>query len=128
LLEVSPDRWWLWRGRVFRVDEAYDARDVLALLVQRERRNQRRLALAKAELGREAAPARRGAIPRYVKLAVWEREGWPLCAMRLVQAAGVRSRDPTRAGRQRLRAQPADPVCRLQPQQGRGHLIRPSAS
>jgi len=77
LLEGEPDRWWLWRGRVFREDEGYGPDDVLALLTERDRRKQRQLDRAKATLSRErsADVAHRTAITRDVKLAVWERDG-----------------------------------------------------
>jgi hypothetical protein len=76
LLEGEPDSWWLWRGRVFREDEGYGDEDVLALLTERDRRKQRQLDRAKATLGRErdADLPHRTAIPRDVKLAIWERD------------------------------------------------------
>jgi 5-methylcytosine-specific restriction endonuclease McrA len=75
LLEGEPDRWWLWRGKVYIEDEGYDEQDMLALLAERERRKQRRLDRAKAQLDREGGPdALRSGIPRDVKLAVWQRD------------------------------------------------------
>lgn len=76
LLSEKPRSWWMFRGRVFLEDEGYDRQDMLALMLERERRKQRQLDRAKATLNREREVAvERTAIPRDVKLAVWERDG-----------------------------------------------------
>ncbi len=76
LLSAGTQSWWMFRGRVFCEDEGYEAGDVLALLVERERRKRRQLDRAHAVLNREREVAsQRTAISRDLKLVVWERDG-----------------------------------------------------
>jgi HNH endonuclease len=75
LLEAARRRWWWYRDRFWWEDEGYEARDVIALVAERERRRRRRLDRAHAALEREhAAAARREPIPRELRLAVWRRD------------------------------------------------------
>lgn len=67
--------WWLFEGRVYRSDDELTARDVLALVRERERRDRRRLERAHAALAADAGPlSRRVPIPRAVRQAVFERD------------------------------------------------------
>jgi hypothetical protein len=68
---------WLFEGRCYREDDGLCARDVLALVRERERRARRRLERAHAALARDGAePAtRREPIARDVRRAVFERDG-----------------------------------------------------
>jgi hypothetical protein len=68
---------WAFEGRFYREDDGLRQADVLALVRERERRTQRRLERAHAQLAHDgaAAPARCEAIPRAVRLAVFERDG-----------------------------------------------------
>jgi hypothetical protein len=75
LMEEAGRRWWWYRDRFWWEDEGYDARDVVALVADRERRRRRRLDRAHAALRREhGAAARREPLPREVRLAVWQRD------------------------------------------------------
>jgi HNH endonuclease len=76
LLEIGGRCWWWYRDRFYWEDEGFGARDVVALVAERDRRRQRRLARAHAALEQEPAPAiaRREPLPRAVRLAVWRRD------------------------------------------------------
>ena len=69
--------WWMARGAVFSEREGLAADDVAALLAEREDRARRKLERAHALRQRKAvAPVtERRAIPRDLRLAVWERDG-----------------------------------------------------
>ena len=69
--------YWAFEDRFFWEDDGLAARDVLALIRDRERRAQRRLERAHAGLAQDSsAPLlRREPIPRAVRLAVFERDG-----------------------------------------------------
>lgn len=71
--------WWMAGGEVFSGRADLTADDVAALLAEREARESRRLERAHALRSQAAAPAGqaegRRAIPREVRLAVWERDG-----------------------------------------------------
>jgi hypothetical protein len=68
--------WWMFRDRVYRDDEDLGADEVMALLVDRERRRRRRidraLDLMRAE---EAGGPRREPIPEAVRREVFRRDG-----------------------------------------------------
>ena len=74
---------WLFEDRFYWEDEGLKARDVLALVRERERRVRRRLERAHATLALDATPGsgsgaaapRRERIPREVRQAVFERDG-----------------------------------------------------
>jgi 5-methylcytosine-specific restriction endonuclease McrA len=68
-------KYWLFEDRVWWEDEGCDARDVLALVRERDRRARRRLERAHASLAAETVAGRRSPIPREVRLAVFERDG-----------------------------------------------------
>lgn len=69
--------WWWFEDRLYREDDGLAARDVLALVRERERRRRRTLDRAHAALAADAAPPRprREHVPRDVRLAVWRRDG-----------------------------------------------------
>jgi 5-methylcytosine-specific restriction endonuclease McrA len=67
--------YWVFEDRVFWEDGDLSSEDVLALVRQRRRREQRTLERAHAALAGEAAEPRRQPIPRDVRLAVFERDG-----------------------------------------------------
>lgn len=78
-VEIAGDgvqRWWLFRGRVFRDDDDLTDDEVFALLRERERRRERRIAhavdLMRAE---QARGRRREPIPEDVRRAVFRRDG-----------------------------------------------------
>lgn len=66
---------WLAGDRVWAEDDGLAADDVAALLHERELRRRRRLERAYAGLAGDRPPGRRSAIPRALRLAVWERDG-----------------------------------------------------
>ena len=75
LMERAGRRWWWYRDRFWWEDEGYDARDVVALVADRERRRRGRLDRAHAALERERTSlARREPLPRDVRLTVWRRD------------------------------------------------------
>jgi hypothetical protein len=76
LLEAGGRRWWWFRDGFYWENDDLSARDVMALVVERERRKRRQLERAHAALHRELdGAARREPIPRELRLAVWERDG-----------------------------------------------------
>jgi 5-methylcytosine-specific restriction endonuclease McrA len=76
LLEADGRRWWWFRDRFYWEDDELTAHDVMALVVERDRRKRRRLERAHAALHRELDGAtRRETIPRELRLAVWQRDG-----------------------------------------------------
>jgi 5-methylcytosine-specific restriction endonuclease McrA len=74
VLEHEGRRWWWFRDRFFSEADDLEPEDVAALVVERERRRQRKLERAHAALAAETAP-RRKPIGREVRLAVWQRDG-----------------------------------------------------
>jgi 5-methylcytosine-specific restriction endonuclease McrA len=76
VVEADRRTYWLFEGRLWWEDDGLGARDVLALIRQRQRRAQRRLADAHRALALDGDPRpRREPIPRDVRRAVWERDG-----------------------------------------------------
>jgi HNH endonuclease len=76
LIEAEGRRWWWFRDCFYWEDEQLTAHDVMALVIERDRRRQRQLERAHAALDRERAGVpRREPIPREVRLAVWQRDG-----------------------------------------------------
>jgi hypothetical protein len=76
LIQAEGRRWWWFRDCFYWEDDDLTAADVMALVVERERRKQRKLERAHAALHRERnGGVRREPIPREVRLAVWERDG-----------------------------------------------------
>ena len=76
VLEAPEGRtyWWC-QDRFYWEDDGLSARDVLALVTERNQRAQRRLAKAHAVLEGTAEERRREPIPRDIRRAVWERDG-----------------------------------------------------
>jgi hypothetical protein len=74
LIEAEGRRWWWFRDVFYWEDDDLSARDVMALVAERELRKRRKLERAHAALHREAG-ARRAPIPRELRLVVWERDG-----------------------------------------------------
>jgi HNH endonuclease len=77
VLDAPPRRWWWCRDRFWWEDEGLDAQDVLALVHERDRRRDRRLARAHAVLAQddEEPRARREPIPVAVREEVFRRDG-----------------------------------------------------
>jgi hypothetical protein len=76
LIEADGRHWWWYRDCFYWEDDDLSARDVMALVVEREQRKRRKLERAHAALHRELdGAARRTPIPRALRLAVWERDG-----------------------------------------------------
>ncbi len=77
ILAEGPRTYWAFEGRFYWEDDGLSARDVLALVRDRERRSGRRLQRAHAALARDDDPlvSRREPIPRIVRLTVFERDG-----------------------------------------------------
>ncbi|HEU0316590.1 MAG TPA: HNH endonuclease signature motif containing protein [Solirubrobacteraceae bacterium] len=67
-------RYWWFRGRFWWEDGGLDEGDVMALVLERERRVERRLERARALMAGGVGAARQG-IPLEAKRAVWERCG-----------------------------------------------------
>jgi 5-methylcytosine-specific restriction endonuclease McrA len=76
LIEAEGRQWWWYRDCFYWEDDGLSAHDVMALVVERERRKQRKLERAHAAMrqGLNGGP-RREPIPRDVRLAVWQRDG-----------------------------------------------------
>ena len=74
LMQVRARRYWVYRGRFWWEDEGYSTADVMALVLERERKKQRQLDRAHAMMSSpgQFAEGRQG-IPQDVKLAVWKR-------------------------------------------------------
>jgi 5-methylcytosine-specific restriction endonuclease McrA len=76
LIAAERRQWWWFRDCFYWEDDGLTAADVMALVVDRERRKQRKLDSAHAALHQERnGGPRREPIPRAVRLAVWERDG-----------------------------------------------------
>jgi 5-methylcytosine-specific restriction endonuclease McrA len=76
LIEAEGRQWWWYRECFYWEDDGLSAHDVMALVVERERRKQRKLERAHAAMHQEFnGGPRRDPIPRDVRLAVWQRDG-----------------------------------------------------
>ncbi|MEA2362696.1 MAG: hypothetical protein QOD71_1841 [Thermoleophilaceae bacterium] len=76
LIQADGRQWWWFRDCFYWEDEGLTPHDVMALVVERQRRRQRKLERAHAALRQElSGPPRREPIPREVRLAVWQRDG-----------------------------------------------------
>jgi 5-methylcytosine-specific restriction endonuclease McrA len=76
LVEAEGRQWWWYRDCFYWEDDGLSAHDVMALVVERERRKQRKLERAHAAMHQELnGGSRREPIPRDVRLAVWQRDG-----------------------------------------------------
>ncbi|MEA2330880.1 MAG: hypothetical protein QOH58_1018 [Thermoleophilaceae bacterium] len=76
LIAVEGRQWWWFRDCFYTEDDQLTAADVMALVVERERRKRRKLDRAHAAMRQElAGEARREPMPRAVRLAVWQRDG-----------------------------------------------------
>ncbi len=76
LLVAQRRTYWMFEDRFWWEDEQLEAADVLALVRRRERRRRRTLRDAHAALALDREPgARRAAVAREVRLAVYERDG-----------------------------------------------------
>lgn len=82
LCMTLPDKrrqYWWFHDRFYWDDDELQAEDVHALLLDRERKKQRQLDRARANVaqkfGADGSVTTREAIPREVKLRVWDRDG-----------------------------------------------------
>jgi 5-methylcytosine-specific restriction endonuclease McrA len=76
LIQGDARQWWWYRDCFYWEDEGLSPADVMALVLERERRKERKLERAHAALHQERnGTPRREPIPREVRLAVWERDG-----------------------------------------------------
>jgi 5-methylcytosine-specific restriction endonuclease McrA len=76
LIRAGTRQWWWYRDCFYWEDERLSAVDVMALVLERERRRQRKLERAHAALHQERnGTRRREPVPRDVRLAVWKRDG-----------------------------------------------------
>jgi 5-methylcytosine-specific restriction endonuclease McrA len=76
LIEAEGRQWWWYLDGFYWEDDGLSAHDVMALVLERERRKHRKLERAHAALHQEQnGDRRREPIPREVRLAVWERDG-----------------------------------------------------
>ena len=123
LIEAEGRQWWWYRDCFYWEDDGLGAHDVMALVVERERRKQRKLERAHAAMQQELnGSPRREPIPRDVRLAVWRRDGGALRRVRQRLRAPVRPRDPVLDGRSLQRREPAAALRGLQPREGRRAL------
>lgn len=78
--------WWLYRGEFYREEEGLEAREVLALILERDSQKVRRLkrAIALMEQAEVTDEGRREPIPPEVRAFVWNRDGG-----RCVQCGGT---------------------------------------
>jgi 5-methylcytosine-specific restriction endonuclease McrA len=76
VLQAGDKQWWWFQDCFYWEDEFLTAHDVMALVMDRERRKQRKLERAHAALRQEADPTpRREFIPVEVRKAVFDRDG-----------------------------------------------------
>jgi 5-methylcytosine-specific restriction endonuclease McrA len=76
ILQHERRQWWMFRGRVFWEEDGLEADDVLALLLDRERRKERRLQRARdMMLVADGAGRRREPIPEDLRREVFRRDG-----------------------------------------------------
>jgi 5-methylcytosine-specific restriction endonuclease McrA len=77
VLQGDGRQWWWFRDCFYWEDDGLTGPDVMALVLERERRKQRRLERAHAAMHQDLAPPvpRREPIPREIRLAVWQRDG-----------------------------------------------------
>jgi 5-methylcytosine-specific restriction endonuclease McrA len=76
LIEAEGRQWWWYRDCFYWEDDGLTAHDVMALVVERERRKARKLERAHAAMQQELnGSPRREPIPRDVRLGVWQRDG-----------------------------------------------------
>lgn len=78
LASIPPRSWWMFEDSFYWESGGYSAHDMLALIRDRQRRDQQRLDRAHSMLNAEqnATPAsRRGPIPRELRRMVFERDG-----------------------------------------------------
>ncbi|MGE0250126.1 MAG: HNH endonuclease [Thermoleophilia bacterium] len=72
----APRTWWMFHERVFWEDEGLEAEDVMALVLERERRRRRRLDRARDLMAAEIeGQPRREPIPEDVRREVFRRDG-----------------------------------------------------
>jgi 5-methylcytosine-specific restriction endonuclease McrA len=76
VMSADGKQWWWYRDCFYWEDEGLTAHDVMALVLDRERRRQRKLDRAHAALRQESSPGpRRELIPVEVRKAVFDRDG-----------------------------------------------------
>lgn len=112
--------WWF-RDRFYWDDDANSAKDIKALVLQRTRREQRRLASARALMqGEVTGPSgRRAPIPPHLARSVFARDGHNCVQCRASDDLQFDHIIP----RRHERREPADSLRRLQPRQERRALV-----
>jgi len=75
VMEAEGRRWWWFCHRFFSEADDLAPEDVVALVLDRERRRRRKLERARAAQVAEEAGPRRDPVSREVRRAVWERDG-----------------------------------------------------
>lgn len=75
LQNADPFIVWLYRGRVWRVDEDVTSDDVKALVDRRRQKRRSEIERAKVAVTIEQSPDRRGGISDEIKIFVWQRDG-----------------------------------------------------
>src|SRR5215218_9816480 len=119
VMSADGKQWWWFRDCFYWEDEELTPHDVMALVLDRERRRQRKL--DRAHAARAAGEERRaptGADPRRGQKGGLRSRRRPLRRVRRQLRHPVRPRHPVRDGRLVDSREPPDPLRRMQPGEG----------